>query len=177
MTEARERRSYILIVDRSVSLGRLLRNELMHSGFSHIRLVEDTGKALDLLANDWFRAVLCDAESGPMTGPEFVRAARTRPDMVDPYNAIIMMSFRASFRKIAACRDAGADAFLAKPVSNAQLTEKLRVSMNEHRRFVRVSSYFGPERRKGARMPYIGSERRVMRLVENRIIRSSREAA
>ena len=149
----------------------------MRSGYSHIRLAEDTDKALQLLASDWFRTVLYDTETGPLKGSEFVFAARTRHDMVDPYNAIIMMSFRASFRKIAACRDAGANAFLAKPVSNAQLTEKLHVCLNENRRFVRVSSYFGPERRKGARAPYHGSERRVMRLVENQIIRSSREAA
>src|SRR5262249_52334057 len=156
---------------------RLLRSELMRSGHSHIKLAGDTAEALDLLANDWFRTVLCDTETGPLKGAEFVFAARTHPGLIDPYNAIIAMSFGASFRKIAACRDAGANASLAKPVSNAQLTEKLRVSNNEHRRFVRVSTYFGPERRKGARMPFIGSERRVLRLVENQIIRSSREAA
>lgn len=174
--ETRERRS-ILIVDRDVSFGRLLRSELMHSGFGRIRLAGDTHEALHMLASTRFRAVLCDAEAGPMRGDEFVRAVRTRPDVLDPYAAILMLSFRPTWRAVAACRDAGANAFLAKPVSNIQLTEKLRASLSEGRRFVSVLSYFGPERRKGARLPYTGSERRAVRLVENQIIRSSREAA
>ncbi|MFZ1990850.1 MAG: response regulator [Alphaproteobacteria bacterium] len=176
MLEARER-SNILIVDRSTSFGRLLRSELLRSGFNHIRLAGDTEEALHMLANDRFRAVLCDAEAGPLKAAEFVLAARSRFDMADPYVAIIMTSFSASLRKVVACRDAGANTFLAKPVSTGQLTEKLRVSLNENRRFVRVASYFGPERRKGFRMPYLGSERRAMRLVENQIIWSPREAA
>ena len=177
MSEAREKRSNILIVDRSLSFARLMRSELLRAGFNHISLAGDIDEALYMLAGDRFRAVLCDAEAGPLKGPEFVLAARTRPDMVDPYVAIIMTSFRASFRKVAACRDAGANTFLAKPVSTQQLTEKLSVSLNENRRFVRVTSYFGPERRKGLRTPYFGSERRAMRLVENQIIWSPREAA
>jgi len=175
--ELRERRSTILIVDRSMSFARLLRSELVRSGFNQIRLAGDTDQALNMLANDRFRAVLCDTETGPLKGPQFVLAARSRLDMVDPYVAIVMMSFRASFRMVAQCRDAGANTFLAKPVSTHQLTEKLSVSLNENRRFVRVSSYFGPERRKGVRVPYLGSERRAMRLVENQIIWSPREAA
>jgi len=175
--ESRERRSNILIVDRSVSFGRLLRSELLRSGFNHIRLAGDTSEALHMLANDRFRVVLCDTEAGPLNGPAFVRAARSRTDMVDPFVAIIMMSFKSSFRMVAQCRDAGANTFLAKPVSTQQLTEKLRVSLSENRRFVRVSSYFGPERRKGVRAPYLGSERRAMRLVESQIVWSPREAA
>ena len=75
------------------------------------------------------------------------------------------------------CRDAGANAFLAKPVSSDQLTEKLKVSLGEGRKFVRVMSYFGPERRKGVRTPYRGSERRAMRLIESQIIFSEKDAA
>ncbi len=169
MAEARERRSNILIVDRSLSFGRLVRSELRHAGFSEIWLAGDTCEALDMLASERFFGVLCDIDTGPFKGPEFTQAARTRPDMIDPYIPIIMTSFMPTLRAISDCRDAGANTFLAKPVSNAQLTEKLRVSLNEKRRFVRVMSYFGPERRKGVRRTYLGEERRRARLVENQI--------
>ena len=149
----------------------------MHSGFSQIRLAGDTKEALDMLSGERFRAVLCDVETGPMKGAEFAQAARTGTGMLDPYIPIIMLSFNPTWRSIAQCRDAGANTFLAKPVSNAQLTEKLKVSLTESRRFVRASSYFGPERRKGARAPYQGSERRSMRLIESQVIWPQKDAA
>ena len=169
MTEAQDRRSNILVVDRSLSFARLIRGELVHSGFSQIRLAADTSEALDMMATERFFAVLCDAETGPLKGPQFTKAARTRPDMIDPYVPIVMLSFEPTLRAISACRDAGANTFLAKPVCNAQLTEKLNASLNEARRFVRVQSYFGPERRKGVRAAYLGEERRKARLIENQI--------
>lgn len=169
MAEAQERRSNILIVDRSLSFGRVMRSELMHSGFTEIRLAGDTSAALDMLASERFSGVLCDVETGPLKGPQFTQAARTRRDMIDPYVPIIMLSFMPTLRAIAACRDAGANTFLAKPVCNAQLTEKVRATLNEARRFVRAMSYFGPERRKGVRPNYFGEERRRARQVENQI--------
>jgi DNA-binding response OmpR family regulator len=177
MAEARERRSNILIVDRSLSFGRLMRSELMHSGFSPITIAGDADEALSMLAGERFSAVLYDIEAGPMEGTEFVRAARMRRNMRDHYIPIITTSFRPTWRAVAACRDAGANAFLAKPVSSDQLTEKLKASLGESRKFVRVMSYFGPERRKGVRTPYRGSERRVMRLIESQIIFSEKDAA
>lgn len=175
MAEARERRSNILIIDRSLSFGRLIRSELLHSGFAQVRLAGDTCEALDMMASDRFSGVLCDVETGPLKGPEFTQAARTRPDMIDPYVPIIMLSFMPTLHAISQCRDAGANTFLAKPVCNTQLTEKLRGVLSETRRFVRAMSYFGPERRKGARPAYLGEERRRARQVENQITFSRRD--
>jgi two-component system, chemotaxis family, chemotaxis protein CheY len=174
MREFAQQKANILLVDRNMNFGRMLRSELIHAGFRHIRIATDTEEALDCLAGDRFDAVLCDSETGPVRGPSFAQAARIRDGMVDPFVPIIMLSFIPTLRRVAACRDAGANTFLAKPVCNAQLTEKLYAALTERRRFVKVSNYFGPERRKGMHAPYRGTERRRIILIEGGAITGSR---
>ena len=174
MRDRRQSGTQILVVERSPSFARLLRSELVHRGFSHVRLAGDAEEALGLLAGEPFSAVLCDNETRPIGGAAFVRAARTGEAMVDPYLPIIMTSFAPTRPAISACRDAGANVFLAKPVSNDQLTEKLLVCLTEARHFVKVRSYFGPDRRKGKRPAYRGQERRSGTALDRAAIRARR---
>ena len=160
MKDSVERQARILIVDHSLAFARLLRNEMIHNGFRHVYLAGNNAEALDLLATNHFDAVLCDSETGPMPGPVFAQAARIGATMLNPYVPIIMTSFRPTRRMIGACRDSGANGFLAKPVSNAQLTEKIRQVLSESRHFIKARNYFGPDRRSGAGRAYVGKERR-----------------
>jgi DNA-binding response OmpR family regulator len=57
-------------------------------------------------------------------------------------------------------RDAGANEFLAKPVSVKAILSRLMAVIDHPRAFVRSSGYFGPCRRRRAMDDYRGPERR-----------------
>lgn len=151
----------ILILERNAGFGRLLRSQLVNLGLSRVRLATDTEEALTLLAGHPFDAILADAETGPLRAARFVRSARDDNICLDPFVPILASSFCATLPKVAACRDAGANGFLAKPASVLEISERLRVLLHEPRRFIRAKSYFGPDRRKGRRTPFYGPDRRV----------------
>lgn len=150
----------LLILDRNLTFARLLRSQLLNLGLRHLRLAETTEEARLVLGCEPIHAVLADAETGPMTTPAFIRAVRAG-GVLDPFVPILVCSFDPTWRKIGACRDAGGNGFLAKPLSSADLRDKLRTVLLEPRRYVQAESYFGPERRKGRRPPYCGAERRT----------------
>ena len=53
-------------------------------------------------------------------------------------------------------------AFLAKPISAVALYRRLCTVINDHRPFVRVGDFFGPDRRELRReKSYLGVERRM----------------
>jgi CheY-like chemotaxis protein len=142
----------LLIVDRYKSHGQLLRSQLRYLGYRNVEVVCDGGEALLLLTSEQFHAVLCEANIG----------AESQPGIIDPFVSIIMLSYLPTWRKVQACRDAGANGFLARPVSGQQLHEKIWSSLTAERRFIRCKSYFGPDRRKGEREEYAGPERRAI---------------
>lgn len=151
----------LLILDRNYEFARLLRSQLQSLGLRHLPLAEDTATALAILPRDPIHAILVDAETGPLAAPEFIRAVRGSGCVLDPMVPIVVCSFKPTLDKIAACRDAGGNGFLAKPVSVAALREKLATVLLEPRHYVKAKAYFGPNRRKGWRPPYGGPERRT----------------
>jgi two-component system, chemotaxis family, chemotaxis protein CheY len=66
----------------------------------------------------------------------------------NPYVPIIMMTAHADRPTVMKARDAGVNAFVAKPVSPKALEEKIHVVLTEHRKFVRSNRYVGPDRRR-----------------------------
>ena len=64
--------------------------------------------------------------------------------------------------QVAAARDAGANAFLAKPVSARDIYDHLTAVVEANRAFVRAEHYAGPDRRRRRQRKntYSGIERR-----------------
>lgn len=167
----------LLIVDRNQSLAQLTRSQLKYLGFRQVEIAKDTDQALAWLMQNQFDAVLCDASAGPQPGDAFARAARTQPGVIDPYLSLLVLSYRPTWRMVSACRDAGANGFLARPLSGMQLRDKIISTLSRRRRFVRCASFFGPDRRRTLRPAYDGPERREGRGMETLVIPGRRRAA
>lgn len=167
----------ILILEGNVGFARLLRSQLMHLGMSRIRLASDTEEALLLIGSHPFHAVLADAEAGPHKVASFVRKVRDDNLSLDPFVPVLTSSFYATMPKIEACRDAGANGFFAKPASVSEITDRLHALLTEPRKFIRASSYFGPDRRKGRRPPFYGMDRRTRGRLTKVAIPMAREVA
>jgi DNA-binding response OmpR family regulator len=167
----------LLIVDRNQSLAQLMRSQLKYLGFRQVEIARDTDQALSWLTRDQFDAVLCDSGTGPLPGATFAQTARTQPDAVDPYLSLLILSYQPTWRMVTDCRDAGANGFLARPLSGMQLRDKIIGTLAKRRRFVRCQTYFGPDRRRSLRPVYDGPERREGRGMETQLISSRRRPA
>ena len=151
----------LLIVEPSYYLAHVIRSQLKDVGFRRIDVVADTAYALSNLDSLRYDAVLCDADGGTLPPLEFAKIARRGRGRTDPYFCLLMLSHRPTVRKVGACRDAGANAFLLKPVSATNLRDKLIAGLSGPRRFVESESFFGPDRRRGLGCAPLAEDRRT----------------
>jgi two-component system chemotaxis response regulator CheY len=94
----------------------------------------------DLIIVDWYME--------PLDGLEFVRLLRTAKDSPNPYVPIIMLSGFTEYRRITEARDAGINEFLAKPISAKSIYQRVAAIIDNPRPFIRLKSFFGPDRRR-----------------------------
>lgn len=80
--------------------------------------------------------------------------------MPNPFADIIMLSANTETHQIKNDRDAGTTEYLAKPVFAKRFYERIVAVIENKRRFVRVKTFFGSDRRRLNR-PYFDEERRV----------------
>ena len=79
---------------------------------------------------------------------DFVRLVRTAKDSPNPYVSIIMPSGYTEYGRVIEARDAGANEFLAKPISAKALYQRFAAIIDNPRLFIRTKHYFRPDRRR-----------------------------
>jgi two-component system chemotaxis response regulator CheY len=135
-----------LIVDDSIFIRRMVAAMLRGFGARTIYDAEDGADGLakmetnapDLIITDWVMPVL--------DGEEFVRFIRT-PDSPHAYVPIIMLSGYSEKKRVTQASQMGINHFLCKPFSSRALYDRIVDCVVSPRRFVRTSTYFGPEPR------------------------------
>ena len=65
------------------------------------------------------------------------------------YVPVIMLTGFSERARILAARQSGINEYLLKPVSEKSLHSRIRAMIEQPRRFVNTSNYFGPDRRRG----------------------------
>ena len=119
----------VLVDDDGTSL-RMLESMLREAGFD-VKAYAGPGPALkamdaeppDVLVADWLMPV--------MDGPDFLREVRASPTLRGTY-CVLVTAFDAEGRKVEGLM-AGADDYLAKPVSAAELLARVRVGLRVRR--------------------------------------------
>lgn len=153
------RRRPIILFDRTSFTRRLTADLLRHAGASLVRPCRNPGDALRALASahrpifiaDWrAEALIPDmpaAEAEP--GEDALSLARRlrRSSSTARRAPLLILSARRRESDVVAARDAGADGFLARPLSPRDLVMRLE-AINAPRPFVETRTYAGPDRRK-----------------------------
>lgn len=117
-------RKALLVDDETVNRIALARL-LLQLGVTRVDEAADGAAALVLAAQEIYDVVLCDIDMRPMDGVSFVRELRrteTSPNRAAP---VVMLSKYSADRMRRATREAGADAYIAKPITRDALLEKL----------------------------------------------------
>ena len=149
-----------LIVDDNKHMCLLVKSILNAFGVRNVVEASDGADAFKALKHFPADIIICDWVMQPLDGLDFVRLVRTGKDSPNPYVPVIMLTGHTEMHRVVEAREAGANEFLAKPVSPMKLYARITSIIERQRNFVKTKTYFGPDRRRQKLASYKGSERR-----------------
>lgn len=127
-----------LIVDDNPSALNTLRTLMMVLGLEPPLEAAGGAEAQELVRQHELDCIITDLRMEPMSGVEFVRWLRHSNEAGNPTARILAISAYRDAAEIAAVAAEGADAFLGKPLSVANLRAALLALHNRHGRFVEI---------------------------------------
>lgn len=137
----------VLVTDDCRQMRSLIRDILFELGIKTIYQAADGSEAFEILLNKKVDIVIIDQHMKPVSGKEFLQWLRRTPDSPDPFLPVIMITGDSTRAMTQAARDAGVNAFVAKPMTARNLVTKLMFILNDNRKFIRAKTYAGPDRR------------------------------
>ena len=152
----------ILIVDDNTPMRTLLKSYLTAFGAKRLREAASAQQAIMELKLRPADLLLLDHSMPGMSGLDFARSLRQSEEPEIAHMRIVMISGHGDSQLVAEARDSGVDEFLVKPVTMANLMERIEKVMTGGRSFIRADGFFGPDRRRrrNGRLPK-GGERRA----------------
>ena len=150
----------VLVVDDNVHMRRLVVAILQAFGVHGICEAISAESGWDMLREHNPDIVILDWVMEGMSGIDLVRKIRVNPTSPNPFVPVIMLTGHTSMDHVQQARDAGANEFVAKPVSVKTMMSRLASVIEHPRPYVRTDSYFGPCRRR-RQSEHPGQERRV----------------
>lgn len=152
---------HVLMVDDNGPMRQLIRALARAGGIVNFSEAETAAEALEILRAAPVDLVIVDWKMRPMDGLSFTRLIRWGNESPNPYVPILMLTAHTEVSRVAAARDAGVTGFLKKPISTQLLFDRIGNALTDARQFIRVDSFFGPDRRHGQAGWYHGPFRRA----------------
>ena len=159
MEPLRLERLHVMVVDDNRTMLKLMSDILRALGIRSVYTVNGPAEAFREMRINPIDLVFVDWEMSPLTGVEFVRMLRTAKDSANVFAPVIMLTSYTQMANVIEARDAGANEFLAKPVSPKRVYQRILSVIKDPRPFIRTKTYFGPDRR-WRQLPFKGPERR-----------------
>ena len=113
----------VMIVDDDAEMRQLIRRMLERMGFTQIYAAKDGAEGLPLALSQHPDLIIADYEMPTMHGLQLLKAVRQEPAL--ERTAFIMLSGVANEDVVRKADELGADSFLAKPVTPAELKAKV----------------------------------------------------
>ena len=141
-----EMRGVVCDILRQFKVGKVTPTTSAADAFAHF-----SEHGADLIISDW---------SPQVDVLDLVRRVRHDPLSKDFYAPVIAVTAFCDLERVCLARDVGIHEFLAKPFTAQHLYCRIRSIVEQPRLFIRLDSYFGPDRRR-RRMAWAGVERRA----------------
>lgn len=151
-----------VLVEDNGPMAALINDVLLALGLRQVQRCATAESAWSALEKDMADLLLLDLVIGEGEGGSgigLLRRVRSSPNVALRQMPIVILSGYTEQEAVIAARDAGANEFLAKPVSPAALYSRIVAVLTEPRPFVIAPTYAGPDRRRGQR-PFDGPDRR-----------------
>ncbi|MGN6208622.1 response regulator [Asticcacaulis sp.] len=166
MKPASLERVRFLVVEDNGHMTNIVKTILRGFGAVHIFEARDATEAFHRLKHDAIDIVIVDYQMEVLNGIEFVNLVRKSSDSANRFVPIIMLTAHSERSHVVDARDAGVTEFCCKPVTANELYRKVVSIVDHPRPFVKLNSFFGPERRRRTDAKYEGPERRKERRPE-----------
>ena len=115
----------VLVVDDDRHMCKLIKTMLHHMGIKEVRLATDAADAFRELKVFPSDLIISDLRMLPLDGIEFARLVRNAKDIRNHDVPIIMLTGHADMGAVLEALDAGANDFLAKPISISRLRGRI----------------------------------------------------
>jgi len=149
----------VLIVDDSPHMLAILKRVLADMNIHDLVAARDIEAGLAVLQKVRPDFAFVDWTVKPDGGSHFVRAVRTLDEPELARTPLIMMAARTNVMRVKDARDAGINAFLAKPASVQAIMSRVLWVLSDARPFIQSEHYAGPDRRT-RKVEHEGGERR-----------------
>jgi two-component system, chemotaxis family, chemotaxis protein CheY len=149
-----------VIIDNNTSMRGLLRSLLAASGLTQTFEAADSREGIEQIREIKPELVICDLSMRPMDGITFTRHLRWDEDSPNPYQPIIMIVGQDQRHRLSEVRDCGVSAIVVKPVTVQNLLSHIVEIVERPKPFVRIGTYFGPDRRSRSRESDFSGPRR-----------------
>lgn len=150
----------ILVVDDNAHMRTIVSSILKAAGVKSVLEAVDGRAGFNALQKFPIDLVIVDFTMSPVDGVEFTKLVRMSPQSANPLLPIIMMTGHSAMNRVHKARDAGVTEFVAKPISPKTILDRVHAVIWNPRNFIRLESYFGPDRRRNKREIYNGPLRR-----------------
>ncbi len=137
----------ILIVDDNANMRLLLRTILRSFGLQDVRQARDGTTGLGEIERRLPSLIISDWEMSPMNGADFLRAVRRVGREPSCFVPIIVLTAHASRDIVEAAFDQGATQLLVKPVTPANLLQRITWVLEDERPFEKVGDIYRQEMR------------------------------
>ncbi|SIS39484.1 Response regulator receiver domain-containing protein [Insolitispirillum peregrinum] len=137
-----------MIVDSNPFSRRILRTILHAFGCKSWMECADAAEALKILRHSTPDILFTELHMAPLNGNELIQFIRKDENPSIHFMPVIVVSAYSEIYRVVEARDCGANEFLIKPYSAASLLGRIREVIERPRPFVRLPSYFGPDRRR-----------------------------
>ena len=115
----------VLVVDDNQNMRRLVTSILDGVGIKNVQTCSTAMEAFAELISFPADLIICDWNMAPVDGVTFIRMVRTSGDSPNKNVPIIMLTGYPDRELVIEARDAGANAFLVKPVSPKSLLDRV----------------------------------------------------
>ncbi len=128
----------VLVTDDSHYTREILKTVLRGFGISMVKDADNGVRAFEVLNDGDVDLIICDIEMPVLNGIDFVRMlrSRTRPQaqehlrVANPNTPVIMLTSHAKKSLVDMAREAGANAFIVKPVVPKVLLDRIEKILN-----------------------------------------------
>ncbi len=141
----------VLLVDTDLSNRQNIRNILYDTGFRKLRFGRRLTEMRDALAVSMPDLLISETEFPDGDFCELIYAIRHHDIGTNPFLPVIALTANPTPEIVKRVIECGADALLAKPLSAAQVKERISDLIRDRKPFVVTSNYIGPDRRKEAK--------------------------
>ena len=138
----------VLIVDNDLNTRQSVKNILHNNGYREIRLGRNLGNVREILGKSMPDLLICSCDLPDGDFLSYIREIRQGTAGNNPFLPIITLVETPTPELVSRIIESGTDTVIAKPISTAQLLDRIDDIIEARKKFVVSDSYIGPMRRK-----------------------------